>query len=82
MVDGARLESVYRGDSIVGSNPTVSATKKCSHFGGFFCGGKREGSNSPGSESEQSEDEAEGFNPNVFTPKRPPRCGRVTVTSG
>jgi hypothetical protein len=26
VVDGARLESVYRGDSIVGSNPTVSAT--------------------------------------------------------
>ena len=26
MVEGARLESVYRGDSIVGSNPTVSAT--------------------------------------------------------
>ena len=25
MVEGARLESVYRGDSIVGSNPTVSA---------------------------------------------------------
>ena len=27
MVEGARLESVYRGDSIVGSNPTVSANK-------------------------------------------------------
>jgi hypothetical protein len=26
VVEGARLESVYRGDSIVGSNPTVSAT--------------------------------------------------------
>ncbi len=26
MVEGARLESVYRGDSIVGSNPTVSAS--------------------------------------------------------
>ena len=26
MVEGARLESVYRGDSIVGSNPTVSTT--------------------------------------------------------
>ena len=25
MVEGARLESVYRGNSIVGSNPTVSA---------------------------------------------------------
>jgi hypothetical protein len=25
VVEGARLESVYRGDSIVGSNPTVSA---------------------------------------------------------
>ena len=31
MVDGARLESVYRGDSIVGSNPTVSATQS-KHF--------------------------------------------------
>ena len=36
MVDGARLESVYRGDSIVGSNPTVSATTQPSHRGGFF----------------------------------------------
>jgi hypothetical protein len=27
VVEGARLESVYRGDSIVGSNPTVSATQ-------------------------------------------------------
>jgi hypothetical protein len=26
VVEGARLESVYRGDSIVGSNPTVSAS--------------------------------------------------------
>ena len=26
MVEGARLESVYRGNSIVGSNPTLSAT--------------------------------------------------------
>lgn len=25
VVDGARLESVYRGNSIVGSNPTRSA---------------------------------------------------------
>ena len=25
MVEGARLESVYRGNSIVGSNPTLSA---------------------------------------------------------
>ena len=36
MVDGARLESVYRGDSIVGSNPTVSATKKAPNLGAFF----------------------------------------------
>tara|TARA_B100000579_G_scaffold390740_1_gene365438 strand:- start:246 stop:380 length:135 start_codon:yes stop_codon:yes gene_type:complete len=27
-VEGARLESVYRGNSIVGSNPTLSARKK------------------------------------------------------
>jgi hypothetical protein len=32
VVEGARLESVYRGDSIVGSNPSVSAKlffRKC-----------------------------------------------------
>ena len=34
MVEGARLESVYRGDSIVGSNPTVSATQSAV-FGSF-----------------------------------------------
>ncbi len=32
MVEGARLESVYRGDSIVGSNPTVSATALFSYI--------------------------------------------------
>ena len=26
MVEGARLESVYRGNSIEGSNPSLSAT--------------------------------------------------------
>ena len=36
MVEGARLESVYRGDSIVGSNPTVSAKKRPPLGGGFF----------------------------------------------
>ena len=28
MVEGARLESVYRGNSIMGSNPILSAIKK------------------------------------------------------
>ena len=36
MVDGARLESVYRGDSIVGSNPTVSAIKSLRVAGAFL----------------------------------------------
>ena len=35
MVEGARLESVYRGDSIVGSNPTVSAIEKAPALGAF-----------------------------------------------
>ena len=29
MVEGARLESVFRGNSNVGSNPTLSAIKLC-----------------------------------------------------
>ena len=35
MVEGARLESVCRGNSTVGSNPTLSATQslQCSHYG-------------------------------------------------
>ena len=35
MVEGARLESVCRGNSTVGSNPTLSATQscRCSHSG-------------------------------------------------
>ena len=28
MVEGARLESVYRGNSIEGSNPSLSASKQ------------------------------------------------------
>ena len=28
VVEGARLESVYRGNSIMGSNPILSASKK------------------------------------------------------
>jgi hypothetical protein len=35
VVEGARLESVYRGDSIVGSNPTVSAIEKAPALGAF-----------------------------------------------
>ena len=31
MVEGARLESVYRGNSIEGSNPSLSATCKWTH---------------------------------------------------
>ncbi len=33
VVDGARLESVYTGNRIVGSNPTRSATLRSSSFG-------------------------------------------------
>ena len=35
VVEGARLESVCRGNSTVGSNPTLSATqsRRCSHSG-------------------------------------------------
>jgi hypothetical protein len=29
VVEGARLESVYRGNSIKGSNPLVSAKSRC-----------------------------------------------------
>ena len=29
MVEGARLESVYRGNSIEGSNPSLSAKARC-----------------------------------------------------
>ena len=34
MAEGARLESVFRGNSNVGSNPTLSAISKwqCSHY--------------------------------------------------
>ena len=31
MVEGARLESVYRGNSIEGSNPSLSATERLSN---------------------------------------------------
>ena len=32
VVEGARLESVYRGNSIMGSNPILSAIKKALKF--------------------------------------------------
>ena len=32
VVEGARLESVYRGNSIMGSNPILSAIKKINIF--------------------------------------------------
>ena len=33
VVEGARLESVYRGNSIAGSNPALSAIKNSSRKG-------------------------------------------------
>ena len=38
MVEGARLESVYRGNSIEGSNPSLSATVKQKAFAIFIRG--------------------------------------------
>ena len=36
MVEGARLESVYRGNSIEGSNPSLSAIISC--LESIYCG--------------------------------------------
>ncbi len=35
MVEGARLESVFRGNSNVGSNPTLSASVKSATYSGL-----------------------------------------------
>jgi hypothetical protein len=40
VVEGARLESVYAGDRIAGSNPVLSATKKQQPFGCCFFVGR------------------------------------------
>ena len=47
MVEGARLESVYTGNRIVGSNPTPSANKKGTLWGSFFIGASGEAGGPP-----------------------------------
>jgi hypothetical protein len=36
VVEGARLESVYGGNVIAGSNPVLSANLKCDHLVAFL----------------------------------------------